>query len=129
MGNLQIIDESKIVYRGYGLADRFPDGTIELNKHLKDYPELKRSILLHEARHTNNEKFNRTDLRNDLTSINQYSMSALVKFMLRHPLSFIQVLPLYWTKTGGWTYDELAVIYWAVLLGFISFGFFIAYIV
>lgn len=129
MQNHLSVDESRIVYRGYGLADRFPDGTIELNKHLNDYPELKRSILLHEARHTNNEKFNRKDLRNDLTSISQYSMYALVKFMVRHPLSMIQILPLYWTKTGGWTYDEVATIYWAVLLGFISFGVFIAYLI
>lgn len=119
-------NESQIVYRNYGLADRFPDGTIELNKHLNDYPELKKSILMHEARHTDNPKMNRKDLMNDLTSLNQYSMFALVKFMARHPLSIIQLLPIYKTKTAGWVYDEVATLYWAILVGVVGISFVVA---
>jgi len=109
------IKESQIVYRGYGLADRFPDGTIELNKHLNDYPVLKKSILMHEARHTDNPKMNRRDFMNDLTSLNQYKIFELTKFMVRHPLSLIQILPIYKTKTAGWVYDEVASLYWGIL--------------
>ncbi len=109
------MNENKIIYRNYGIADRFPDGTIELNKHLNDYPKLKKSLLMHEARHTNNQKMNRTDLMNDLTSLNQLNMIEMVKFMVRHPFSIVQIFPIYWTKTGGWSYDEVSILYWGLL--------------
>ena len=38
----------RIIKRGYGIADRYPDGTIEINKHLDDYPDLKMAIIQHE---------------------------------------------------------------------------------
>lgn len=124
-----MIDESKIVYRNYGLADIFPDGTIELNKHLNDYPKLKKALLMHEANHTNNQKFNRQDLMHDLTSLNQFSIFDMMKFMIRHPLSMVQILPVYWTKTGGWSYDEVSALYWGILsfvvIAGVSIGFLI----
>ena len=121
------MDESKIVYRGYGIADSFPDGTIELNKHLNDYPNLKKSLLLHESRHTNNAKFNRKDLMHDMTSLSQFSMFEMTKFIVRHPFSMVQILPIYWTKTGGWSYDELASLYWGILTIAIIISLFIAF--
>ncbi len=123
------MDETKIVYRNYGIADRFPDGTIELNKHLQDYPSLKRSLLMHESRHTDNQKMNRTDFMNDLTSLNQLNMFDLMKFMVRHPLSMIQILPIYWTKTGGWAYDEMSVLYWGVLSAVVMIALFIGFVI
>ena len=58
--------ELKIVYRDYGIADRFPDGTIELNRNLDKYPELKRAIIQHEVKHTNNPRVNKKDLLHHL---------------------------------------------------------------
>lgn len=109
------MSDLKIVYRNYGIADRFPNGIIEMNKHLDDYPNLKKSLLLHEASHTNKKEFNRKDFMHDLTSINQFSTFDMMRFMVRHPLSMVQVLPIYWTKTGGWVWDEVASIYWGIL--------------
>ena len=123
------MDETKIVYRNYGIADRFSDGTIELNKYLNDYPELKKSLLLHEAKHTNNQRFNRRDLLHDLTSLQQLSVFQMMKFMIRHPFSLIQVLPIYKTKTAGWVYDEVASLYWAVLVIACSISLGIAFMV
>ncbi len=121
------MDESQIVWRGYGIADRFPDGTIEMNKHLKDYPDLKKSLLLHEAHHTNTKKMNRKDLLHDLTSLNQLSIGQLMKFMVRHPFSVIQILPIYKTKTAGWVYDEVASLYWGLLLAVVGIGLFLGF--
>lgn len=116
------MDESKIVWRNYGIADRLPDGTIEMNKHLKDYPELKTSLLLHEAQHTNRKKMNKKDFFHDLTSLNQLHIGQLIKFMCRHPLSIIQILPIYKTKTAGWAYDEVAIIFWTGILAVVGIG-------
>ena len=109
-----MVEQFKIIYRNYGIADRFPDGTIELNKHLDEYPKLKASILQHESKHTSNQKFNRKDLLHDMTVIDQYNQWMLIKFMARHPLSLIQLLPLYYTKRRGWIFDQIAAIFWGV---------------
>lgn len=123
------MDETKIIYRSYGIADRFPDGTIELNKHLNDYPSLKKSLLMHESKHTDNQKMNRTDFMNDLTSLNQLNMTELIKFMVRHPFSIVQILPIYWTKTGGWSYDEISVLYWGLISVVIIIGLSIGFLI
>lgn len=122
------MDESQIVWRNYGIADKFPDGTIEMNKHLKDYPKLKHSLLLHEAHHTNQKKMNRQDLMHDLTSLNQLKMGYLIKFMSRHPLSLVQLLPIYKTKTAGWVYDEVSSMWWGCLIVVIGIAVGIGYL-
>jgi hypothetical protein len=54
-----------IEYVNHSLGNNFGD-TIELNKHLKDYPKLHRQILNHELKHTN-KRFTKQDLILDLT--------------------------------------------------------------
>ena len=56
----------KIIYRNYGIADRFQDGTIELNENLDKYPRLKRAIIQHEIKHTINTRLNKKDFLHDL---------------------------------------------------------------
>ncbi len=108
-----------IIYRSYGIADRFDDGTIELNKHLEDYPALKRSIILHEVRHTNNPKLNKKDFIHDISMGEQIKTWYMIKFMFRHPLSLLQFLPFYYTKRRGWIIDKnLIIIY--LFFGIIS---------
>ena len=115
-------EQLKIVYRGYGIADRFPDGIIEMNKHLKDYPKLHKALRQHEARHTNNTKFNREDLIHDLSTPNQIDTWSMMKFMVRHPFSLVQFLPVYWTKKRGWIIDFNLIIGWCVLSSIILLG-------
>ncbi len=105
-------EQLKIVYRNYGIADRFPDGIIELNKHLKKYPNLHKSLIQHEARHTNNHKINKKDFLHDLNTPNQINTWEMMKFMVRHPLSLIQFVPFYWTKKRGYIVDYNLVIIW-----------------
>lgn len=116
------MDESRIVWRGYGIADRFPNGVIEMNKHLKKYPQLKSALLLHEAHHTNTKGLNKKDLLHDLTSLNQLKIGQLIKFMVRHPFSMVQILPIYKSKSAGWVYDEVASLYWAILIIVVGLG-------
>ncbi len=115
-------EQLKIVYRNYGIADRFPDGIIELNKHLKRWPDLHSSLIEHEARHTNNVKFNRKDLMHDLSTQNQINTFRMMKFIIRHPFSIVQFAPVYWTKNRGWIIDYNLIIAWSVLLGLIFLG-------
>lgn len=104
-----------IIYRSYGIADRFSDGTIELNRALDDYPGLKQSILRHEIRHTNNNRFNKKDFIHDLSTPDQVSLGKMLKFMFKHPASLVQFLPLYKTKTRGWVMDINLIIIYSIL--------------
>ena len=106
-------EQLKIVYRNYGIADRFPNGIIELNKHLKKYPNLHKSLIQHEARHSNNERFNRKDLVHDIGTPNQINTWKMMKFMVRHPFSFMQFVPVYWTKKRGIIIDYNLILIWS----------------
>ncbi len=106
-------EQLKIVYRNYGIADRFPNGIIELNKHLKKYPNLHKSLIQHEARHSNNERFNRKDLVHDIGTPNQINTWEMMKFMVRHPFSFMQFVPVYWTKKRGIIIDYNLILIWS----------------
>ncbi len=115
-------EQLKIVYRGYGIADRFPDGIIELNKHLKKWPTLHKSLIQHEARHTNNQKFNKKDLVHDLSTPNQINTFKMMKFIMRHPLSLVQFMPVYWTKNRGLIVDYNLIIIWSVISVIVFLG-------
>ena len=102
----------KVIYRNYGIADRFEDGTIELNRNLNDYPELKNALIQHEIKHTNNPKLNKKDFLHDLSTQDQIKTWDMMRFMFRHPLSLVQFIPIYYTKERGLIKDKnLMVIY------------------
>lgn len=124
-----MVDELRIIYRGYGIADAFPDGTVELNKHLKDYPKLQRALLQHEAKHTREKGFTKKDFVHDLTTIDQINQWQMIKFMSRHPLSLIQVLPITYSKRRGIMYDINSLIVWGALIGVISLALIIGNVV
>lgn len=111
-----------IIYRNFGIADAFPDGTVELNKHLENYPNLKKALIQHELRHTSEQRFNKKDLIHDLTTMNQIHQWEMVKFMVRHPLSLVQVLPAYYSKERGLVYDKNSIFIWSILLSIIGIG-------
>lgn len=102
----------KIIYTSGGLGNRFDDH-IEINKNLKNYPELYKEVLAHELQHTN-EAFTFKDLALDLgeSNINRWD---LFKFMLKHPKSFSQLLPIYWSKKHGFVYDINLILIYSVI--------------
>ena len=106
-----------IVYRNFGIADRFDDGTIELHRGLKEdkFRDLRNSIIKHEIRHTDKPGFTKKDFLHDISTPDQMKTGLLLKFMMRYPSSLVQFLPVYWTKRRGVIVDiNLSIIYSAV---------------
>jgi hypothetical protein len=113
----------KIEYVNHSIANNFGD-VIEMNHHLIDYPDLHKAILDHELGHTKNPKFNSTDFAHDMkpTKVNQL---RLLKFMILHPASFTQLLPFYYSKKWGITYDMNLIMVYVILIILLIIGFMI----
>lgn len=104
MNNIPVIDVS------HGIANNFGN-RIEINKHLRDYPHLLKPILEHEFAHTN-KPVSWEDFRLDFLTTNAVHYRDLFFFMVKHPRSFTQFLPFYWTPKKGFVYDfNLMVMY------------------
>ena len=87
--------EIPIVKVNHGLANNF--GThIEVNKALFDYPYLLKPILEHEYSHTE-KSVSMEDFKLDFILPKALHTKQLFKFMLKHPRSFTQLLPFYWS--------------------------------
>lgn len=106
----------QIIYRNYGIADRFEDGTIELNRKLDKYPELKKALIQHELKHTNNPRINKQDFLHDLSSQDKIRTWDLMRFMVRHPLALVQFLPIYYTKERGIVKDKNLILIYSFFL-------------
>lgn len=105
----------KIEYTRFGLANNFGD-VIEMNEHLKEYPDLHKAILEHELGHTKNPKFNSTDFSHDMMPT-KVSQLRLLRFMISHPKSLTQFLPIYYSRKWGFVYDmNLIIIYLFIIL-------------
>ena len=104
-----------IVYSNWGISDRFNDGTIEMNIHLNKYPKLKRSILAHEIDHTSQKGFNRKDFLHDISSPDKIDMFEMMKFVIKHPRSWIQFFPCYYHKQRGMIFDANMIIAYSVI--------------
>lgn len=103
----------KIEYTNHSIGNNFGD-TIELNEALKNYPRLHDAILMHELKHTN-KPFSKEDLLLDLNE-SSVDKKELIKFMFKHPKSFYQMFPFYWTKKHGFVFDiNLILIYFAFI--------------
>ena len=102
----------RISYVNHGIGNNFGE-EIEINENLKKYPSLHDKVLQHELGHTD-KLFTKKDFTMDLLESNVNSFQML-KFMLRHPRSFSQLLPIYWTKKHGFVYDiNLCIMYIAI---------------
>tara|TARA_R100001530_G_scaffold112862_2_gene79848 strand:+ start:9023 stop:9397 length:375 start_codon:yes stop_codon:yes gene_type:complete len=113
-----------IVEVDYGIANRFDD-CIEINKNLRDYPNLLNPILEHEFAHTN-KNISIQDFKLDFLMPQAIHYKQLFKFMIKHPKSFTQFFPLYWSKRRGIVFDfNMGVMYLimiSVFVGTIYFG-------
>ncbi len=110
-------DEIKIRYVNHSVANRF-NNLIEINKHLRNYPKLLEPILEHELSHTN-KAFTSYDLKLDFLSKNKLNYFYLMKFMFRHPLSFLQLSPILYSRKKGFIIDyNLLIMYFVMVLVF-----------
>ncbi|KKN17077.1 hypothetical protein LCGC14_0969550 [marine sediment metagenome] len=107
--------KTPIVEVNHGIMNRFAD-VIEVNRHLRKYPKLYFPILTHELEHSN-QPFSLYDLKHDINSHNKVDQIQLLKFMFKHPKSFTQILPFYYTPRRKFVIDiNLCIIYSVMLL-------------
>lgn len=119
------MNEVNVTYTRWGLANRFPDG-IELNQVLKKNPRLHDSILHHELGHKKDNTF-KQDYVHDLRPINKLSQKDLIIFMVKHPTTWTQLLPFYYSpKRKKIIYDLNMVINYSLVIGFIGLAFYLA---
>ncbi len=93
----------RIEYVEHSIANNF-GSHIEVNKYLKDYPELLEPILKHELEHSE-KAWSLHDLKLDLFSNTHIDYWQLFKFMLKHPKSFYQLLPIMYYPKKGFSID------------------------
>lgn len=113
----------KIKYVNHSIGNNF-GSFIELNKNLLKYPKLHDSVLKHELKHTN-KKFSKEDLLLDLGECG-FNNFKMLQFMLKHPKSFWQLIPIYHKKGIGIIYDLNLIIIYFVLFLFLSVTLFIS---
>jgi hypothetical protein len=109
-----------IQYTKFGIANRFPDYRIEINQGLKEpkYAPLLKEILAHEKRHTDlGVKWG--DVQLDMEGFKNRGLYW--NFILTHPSSWMQFLPLYPSEKK--TYFDLTVLILWVILIVVIFGF------
>lgn len=109
----------RIVEVNHSIANRFSNH-IEINKHLRKYPELLEPILRHELEHSN-KAWSFHDFKLDFFSHTNVSYIKLMKFMFRHPASFLQLSPIIYSKKKGFIIDiNILLMYSAMLIVFIG---------
>ena len=87
----------------YGIANNF-GSFIEINRNLKDHPDLLIPIMKHELSHTD-KVFTFKDFKLDFIDQSEANPWKMATFMFKHPKSFTQLLPFYWTRKKGFVYD------------------------
>ena len=115
----------KVIEVPYGIANHFEDGTIEINEHLKEFPELYNSVMAHEIEHTDEPGFTKKDFLLDIGPTSGLSYWKLFKFMCIYPKTFLQFAPIY-RKNKVWIYDINLSIVWGLLLLAVTLGIYLA---
>ena len=97
----------------YGIACCINDNGkkwIEINKHLKHYSKLYKTIITHETAHYNSNGL--LDFKIELGNMfNLKTEWALFKFSIKHPEAFYDLLPIFYNKKAG--------VNWFVLLSYL----------
>lgn len=114
-----------INYVDSGLGNRFDDH-IELNKNLlkPEYQQIHDIILNHELSHSD-KAFTIKDLVLDLGE-SEINRLDLFKFMIKHPKSFTQLLPVYWCKKHGFVYDINLILIYLSMFSLFSISLYLA---
>lgn len=104
----------KIIKTNKGIANRYPNYIIEVNKKLyqTEYKPLLQEILLHEKLHTDNS-FTFHDLFLDLLGFRNKILYW--KFIFTTPNSWWQFLPIYKSSFGTWFFDISVFLFWAII--------------
>ena len=103
----------KIIEVSHSIANRYSDH-IEINKNLKKYPELLKPILEHEMSHTD-KSWSFQDFKLDFFSKSKVNFFSLIKFMFKHPASFLQLSPIIYSKKNGLILDKNLLIMYSIM--------------
>ena len=104
----------------YGVANRYSYNgwdEIEVNKDLTKNWGLYNNIIKHEIKHLPGG-FTFYDFKHDIND--GISKRGLYKWMLRHPKSWLQLSPIWYTKQKGIIIDINSIIMWTIILTIIG---------
>lgn len=106
--------EPNIVYTEWAVANVFKDGTIELHKDLAlpEYQTLRRKILNHELDHDFKKGFWH-NFKVDF--FHMVGFGGLLQFMFKRPKTWVQILPIYYTKERGIVYDKNQILFYTII--------------
>lgn len=99
------MSQIQIVEVDHGIANRFKNH-IEVNKNLKNYPELYKKIMKHEHEHTDKDA-SWEDFKLDILSQGEIKPVDLFWFMKSNPGSLTQFLPLGYSRYNKKIYYDL----------------------
>jgi hypothetical protein len=127
----------KVVPVNYGISSIYSDGTIEINKKIKN--PLRKVILEHEFRHGFG-KYTRADFENDFTSKDSHFLE-IFKLALKNKEMLINYFPLLYSyHKKRLTYNQSSIypiiylgllfsVFWSSVLTLLKFSFIITFIV
>ena len=97
-----------------GIANNY-DGVIEIHEDLFNHPKLYDMVLRHELKHGDKNTNSFKDFLLDLKP-SGVSFFKMWGWVIKHPSSWVQVLPLWKHKTRGWVFDLNLTIKYAIIL-------------
>lgn len=106
--------QEKIIYTGWAVSNVFKDGTIEMHKDLQKpkWKPLHDKILNHERNHDFNKGF---WYNTKVDFFNFIGLGELLQFMASRPKTWIQLLPVYYTKSKGVIYDKSMLLFYSII--------------
>jgi len=110
MEDTQATQGRQIIYTEWGLGCVLGD-IIELNEYLVQYPSVKAKVLGHELQHATG-KYTQKDLSHDHDTPIDFQV---LKFMIKHPKTLIQLLPIYRVR-GIWRINWYALVGWLAII-------------
>lgn len=118
VGGMQVLkDGLKVEYSSRVFAKRRGD-VVVLNRHLKSYPNLHDSILMHELSHTSGG-YGLKDVKLEFQDLGLLD-AGLIRFFVDHPRVFFLALSPFSRGGGEWFYDPFLLSVWFVLLLVVS---------
>lgn len=118
-----ILSNSIIKEVNSGIANYFYDDKenfIEVNKNLKKYPRLYRSVIAHELEHAKS-KNKYIDVKIELKEMfNPKEFLEMFMFSLKHPRAFLQLSPILKNHRGHYSKDNFVLMMYLVFI--ILFG-------
>lgn len=109
----------EVIETNWGIANTYED-RIEINKELVNYPELRAKIIKHENEHANVKKKGIGGFMKDrkIDALTELTFWEMFKFSWRRPKTWIQYLPITYSKRDDTIYFD-----WSLMILYSVFFF------